>query len=269
MGSMCSHILSHHASPIFDLGHFLFYKAWQSWPAWVIILLYPVGSTFHQHVPCLAMPNRTRACSCSWKLCAAEQPCLESNWCNCSDFKRQVYWVDCFVMFCWGCTSVYLFLMFLAWNPKIPINLPVHQDYYAKFHEGIALTLQIATGRPKSQFPSRRLQPREREHQYDSIEIYWNIQYVYSSRPFKSSTYTLSCRNKSWIANVPYDIYLTLSYILKSIQGSSNIMNIQQFNIRNLDINFRIHHSSARSQSRSTPKLAAPGELQFINFRMK
>lgn len=56
-------------------------------------------STFHQHVPCLAMPNRTRACSCSWKLCAAEQPCLESSWCNCSDFKRQVYWVDCFVMF--------------------------------------------------------------------------------------------------------------------------------------------------------------------------
>lgn len=46
MGSMCSHILTHHASPIFDLGHFLFYKAWQSWPAWVIIFLYPVDQRF-------------------------------------------------------------------------------------------------------------------------------------------------------------------------------------------------------------------------------
>lgn len=68
------------------------------------------------------------------------------------------------------------------------------------------------------------------------IEIYWNIEYVHSSRPFSSSTYTRSCRNKSWIANVPYESLWYLSYILNSIQGSSNIMNIQHFNIHNLDI---------------------------------
>ena len=193
-------------------------------------------STFHQHVPCLAMPNRTRACSCSWKLCAAEQPCLESSWCNCSDFKRQVYWVDCFVMFCCFVEAVLasFFLMFLVWNPKIPINLPVQQDYYAKCHEGIALRLQIATGRPKSQFPSRRLQPREREHQYDwNILKYWICSFIQAVQQFNVHTFLqkqeLNCKCSLWIL-------WYLSYILNSIQGSSNIMNIQQFNIRNLDI---------------------------------
>ena len=236
MGSMCSHILTHHASPIFDLGHFLFYKAWQSWPAWVIIFLYPVDQRFinMSHVwLCRTEPGLAVVPGSS------VQP-SSPVW-NRVDVIAVISkdrFIELIVLLCfgWGCTSLFI--------PYVP-SLESQNSYQPtstnkitmpSFMKVLPWHYKSPLAGPKSQFPSRRLQPREREHQYDWKYIE-NIEYVsFIQGRFSSSTYTRSCRNKSWIANVPYESLWYLSYILNSIQGSSNIMNIQHFNIHNLDI---------------------------------